>query len=88
MQRTHHDSTRRTVLSCTLAIASVIPAALHATETSHGEMRAAIRSADYPCTHVVAMESAGENAWSVQCNSGRFRVSRDPDGNYTVTQTE
>jgi len=69
-----------------VTLVSITPA--HAAEMTHGEMAAAIRSANYPCAHVKALESAGAEAWSVQCNSGKFRVSRDSDGNFTVTQTE
>ena len=51
---------------------------------SHGELAAAIRSADRPCAHVQAVKPAGENAWNVRCNSGQFRVVRGQDGSYSV----
>lgn len=60
---------------------------LVAGEVSHGEMAGAIRSADYPCARVLEINSAGDDAWVVQCNSGTFSVSRDPDGGFSVTQT-
>jgi hypothetical protein len=69
------------------ALLAIAPQA-NAAGVSHGEMAAAIRSANYPCAHVLRLESAGENAWSVECNSGKFRVSRDQDGNFTVSQTD
>lgn len=69
-----------------LGALAVAPQA-RATEMTHGEAAAVIRSANYPCAHVQALESVGDSAWSVQCNSGKFRVSRDQDGNFTVTQT-
>jgi hypothetical protein len=55
---------------------------------THGETAAAIRSADYPCAHVLALQSAGDNAWSVDCNSGTFLVTRNEDCSYAVTQTK
>ena len=59
-----------------------------AAEVSHGEMAAAIRSADLPCAHVVKLDATGDNVWIVQCNSGMFRVARDSEGNFRVTQID
>lgn len=57
-------------------------------EMSHGEMAGIIRSADHPCTRVLDLQSSGENAWKVQCNSGSFFVIRDAEGQYSVTASE
>ncbi|UCH48566.1 MAG: hypothetical protein JSU95_01775 [Betaproteobacteria bacterium] len=58
----------------------------YAEEPPRGEFAAAIRSADYPCNHVKEVTSAGDNIWIVQCNSGRFRVTRDSEGNFLVSK--
>jgi len=83
----HNDMLSIVISFAMTALLAIVPQA-NATETSHGEMAAAIRSANYPCAHVLGLQNAGENAWSVECNSGKFRVSRDQDGNYTVSQTD
>lgn len=75
-------------ISCVAMAVSANALLANATEMTHGEMAAAIRSANYPCAHVIGLESAGKNAWSVECNSGKFRVSRNQDGNFTVSQTD
>ena len=67
-------------------VGSLLSAPLAAAEVSHGEMAAAIRSANYPCAHVRKIDRTGDNAWVVQCNSGTFRVSRAQDGGFDVTQ--
>lgn len=72
------------VLIFLLTIASWVDAS----ETTHGEMRAAIRSANLPCANVINLESTGNNNWIVQCNSGKFRVTRDQSGKFTVSQIE
>jgi len=59
-----------------------------AADVSHGEMAAAIRSADYPCAQVLQVDSVGDDAWVVQCNSGKFNVSRDQNGDLKVTRTD
>ena len=59
-----------------------------ADEPAYGTMAAAIRSANFPCAHVQSVQSAGNNSWLVQCNSGSFRVTRDGDGNYAVTKAD
>lgn len=53
-------------------------------EMAHGEMAGIIRSADHPCAHVLDLQTTGESAWNVTCNSGGFFVKRDGNGNYTV----
>jgi hypothetical protein len=55
-----------------------------AAEVPHGEMAAAIRSAGYPCAHVLKIDSVAGDAWVVECNSGAFSVSRDRDGRFEV----
>ena len=69
-------------LTTTLAI--VQPA--FADEVSDGEMAAAIRGTNYPCDHVLQMQSAGDNGWLVQCNSGTYQVTRDENGQLTVVK--
>ena len=54
----------------------------------YGTMAAAIRSANYPCTHVIHVSSISSNSWNVECNSGRFRVTRDEEGDYSVTKAD
>jgi len=76
------------VLFCSLIIGGLFSAQSSATEVSNGEMAGAIRSADYPCAQVLKIDSDGNNAWLVECNSGKFSVSRDQGGNFTVTQTD
>ena len=72
--------------------ATLTPAAALATPADsapdQGEIAAKIRSAGHPCNHVVAVASAGTQAWLAKCNSGNFLVAIDPDGNFTVTQTD
>jgi hypothetical protein len=57
-----------------------------ADEVSNGEMAAAIRGTNYPCDHVLQMQSAGVDGWLVQCNSGTYQVSRDENGQFTVVK--
>jgi hypothetical protein len=74
-------------ISSTCCMLAIAPQAM-AAEMTHGEMAAAIRSADYPCAHVLGLKSTGDRAWSVDCNSGTYLVTREEDGTYTVTQTK
>jgi hypothetical protein len=76
------------VLFCSLIIVSLFSAQSSATDVSQGELAGAIRSADYPCAQVLKVDSDGTNAWLVQCNSGKFSVSRDQDGDFKVIQTD
>lgn len=87
-QAKRHNNLISIATSFAMTALLVIAPQANAAEMSHGEMAAAIRSANYPCAHVLGVQNAGENAWSVECNSGKFRVSRDQDGNYTVSQTD
>lgn len=57
-----------------------------ADEVSNGEMAAAIRGTNYPCDHVLQMQSTGDNGWLVQCNSGTYQVTRDENGQFTVVK--
>ena len=59
-----------------------------AADVSHGELAAAIRSAGLPCAHVQAVSPAGSDAWRVTCNSGSYRVTRNPQGGYAATRTD
>ncbi len=59
-----------------------------ATQTDQGELAATIRSAGFPCSHVIETTAAGAEAWRVKCNSGSFVVATDPDGNVAVTQAD
>ena len=88
MKKNRHNHLKLLAISCIAMAMSANALLVNATEMTHGEMAAAIRSANYPCAHVTGLESTGENAWSVECNSGKFRVSRDQDGNFTVSRTE
>lgn len=73
----------RLVLTTTLIL---VQPAFAAEIVSNGEMAAAIRSADYPCDHVLEMQATGENVWRVQCNSGTYQVNRDANGQFTVVK--
>lgn len=75
------------VLFCSVIVVGLLSQAA-AADVSHGEMAAAIRSANYPCAQVLEVDSAGDNAWVVQCNSGKFNVSRDQNGDLKVTRTD
>jgi hypothetical protein len=67
-----------------VAVGGVALITVDAAEVAHGEMAGAIRSAGYPCAHVLKLDSAGADTWIVECNSGPFRVSREKDGSFTV----
>jgi hypothetical protein len=76
---------QRISLALITTLALVQPA--FAAEISHGEMAAAIRSADYPCQHVLQLQATGDNNWLVQCNSGAYQVTRDVNGQFSVVKT-
>lgn len=59
-----------------------------AEQPDHGEMAAAIRSAGLPCRHVKDVKTAGNDMWSVECNSGHFRVIREADGKYSISKRD
>lgn len=77
---------RSIMISIGLGLAAVFgsgsPAAA---DIAWGEMASAIRSADFPCAQVLNTTPIGDNVWSVECNSGKFRVTRDPAGQYSVS---
>jgi hypothetical protein len=77
-----------TVLFCSVVIGSLFSPLTTAADVSNGELAAAIRSAQHPCDRVLQVDSIGDNAWNVQCNSGKFFVSLDQNGNFKVTQTD
>ena len=54
----------------------------------NGELAAAIRSADFPCAHVIEVAASGDNAWRVQCNSGTFVVRKAETGEYSVSPSD
>ncbi|MGD8619040.1 MAG: hypothetical protein PVH54_07590 [Gammaproteobacteria bacterium] len=72
----------RIPLALTTSLAFVLPA--FAAEVNNGEMAAAIRSADYPCDHVLDMQTVEDNDWRVQCNSGTYQVTRDENGQFSI----
>jgi hypothetical protein len=76
---------QRIRLALTTILALAQPA-FAAEMVSNGEMAAAIRSADYPCNHVLEMQATGDNGWRVQCNSGTYQVNRDENGQFTVVK--
>jgi hypothetical protein len=61
-------------------------------DIAEGSARAAIREANYPCAHVISMERSTEEAaaaegftvWTVQCNSGSFKVTFKGDAGSEV----
>lgn len=75
----------RISLALTTTLTVVQPA--FAAEMNDGEMAAAIRSADYPCDHVLELQASGDNGWRVQCNSGTYQVTRDANGQFSVVKT-
>ena len=72
----------RSCLALTLMLSLVQPG--FAAGVSNGEMAAAIRSANYPCAHVLDMQVIEDNDWHVQCNSGTYHVTRDENGQFSV----
>jgi hypothetical protein len=83
MHRPKLQSLRPLSLSCGF-VGGLLSSQAWAADVGYGEMAAAIRSANYPCTQVLKVESDGDEAWVVQCNSGRFLVSRDESGDFSV----
>ncbi len=84
----HFNLQKSVMISGVLIVFLTIAPRVDASDVTHGEMQAAIRSADFACKQVVNLESGGDNTWVVKCNSGKFRVSRDQDGKFTVSQIE
>ena len=88
MQRQKQQYLRSTVLFSCLIVGGLFSPHVTAVEVSHGELAGAIRNADYPCAQVLNVDSKGDNAWIVQCNSGKFKVSRDQTGDFRVTRID
>jgi hypothetical protein len=76
------------VLFYSVIVGGLLSSEAAAADVDHGEMAAAIRSANYPCAQVLKVDGDGNNAWVVQCNSGKFNVSSDQNGELKVTQTD
>jgi hypothetical protein len=76
---------QRIIVALTTTLALVQP--VFAAEMSDGALAAAIRSADYPCDHVLEQQATGDNRWLVQCNSGTYQVTRDGYGQFSVVKT-
>lgn len=51
---------------------------------THGEMSGIIRSADYPCAHVLEIQQTSDHSWKVMCNAGAYMVNKDAGGSYIV----
>jgi hypothetical protein len=75
-------------ISLVLAMIFALVQPAFAAEISDGELAAAIRSADYPCDHVLGQQATGDNDWTVQCNSGTYLVTRDANGQFSVVKTD
>ncbi len=77
---------RSIVISFGLGLAAIFGSGSPAVaDIAWGEMASAIRSAGFPCAQVLSTAPIGDNIWSVECNSGKFRVARDPAGLYSVS---
>ena len=57
-------------------------------EMSQGEMAGIIRSSGNPCNKVLDLMATSDSSWTVQCNSGKFVVKRDSNGEYSVSPVE
>ena len=84
----HHNLQKSVTISGVLIAFLTVAFCVDASEVAHGEVRSAIRSADFACKQVINLESGGDNTWVVKCNSGKFRVTRDQNGKFTVSQIE
>lgn len=88
MKKLKQQFLRSTVLFSCLIVSGLFAPHVAAVDVSHGEMAGAIRSANYPCAQVINIDGNGDNAWIVQCNTGKFNVSRDRKGEFKVTRIE
>jgi hypothetical protein len=88
MHKPKQQNLESIVLFCSVIVGGVLSPQATAAGVSHGEMAGAIRSANYPCAQVLKVDSDGDNTWIVQCNSGKFNVSRNQNGDFKVTQTD
>ena len=84
----HHNLHKSVTISGFLIAFLTVAFCADASEMTNGDARAAIRSADFPCYHVIKLETGGNNIWNVTCNSGKFRVKRDQNGKITVSQIQ
>lgn len=88
MKKLKQQYLRSTIVFSSVIVSGLSSHYVNADDVSHGEMAAAIRSADYPCVQVLNVDDNGNNTWIVQCNSGKFNVSRDQNGDFKVTRVE
>jgi hypothetical protein len=84
----YYNLQKSVMISGVLIVFLTISSCVDASEMTHGEMQSAIRGANLPCAKVIDLESAGDNNWIVKCNSGKFQVTRDKSGKFTVSQIE
>ena len=84
----HHKIQKSVTTSGVLIAFLTVAFCVDASEVTHGDVQAAIRSADFACKQVINLKSSGDNTWVVKCNSGKYRVSRDQKGKFTVSQIE
>ena len=82
----HRNLHKSTTTSCVLISFLMVAFCVDASEVTHGDVQAAIRSADFACKQVINLKNSGDNIWVVECNSGKYRVTRDQKGNFTVSQ--
>jgi len=82
----HRNRQKSVAIYAVLIFFLTITPRVNASEMTHGEMQAAIRSANFSCKQVINLESSGDNAWTVKCNSGSFRVTRDQNGKFAVSK--
>jgi hypothetical protein len=75
-----------TIIAASLLVIS-IPEVI-AAEMSQGEMAGIIRSSGNPCNKVLDLMPTSDSSWTVQCNSGKFVVKRDAEGQYSVEPVE
>jgi hypothetical protein len=81
MNRKPANSIRRLVIVGMAAIsASLTTGSIADAAPPHGTLAAAIRTAGLPCAHVIEVQPAGEESWTVHCNSGTYTVARDAQG--------
>jgi len=73
------------LLSSVLVLGNV---SAFAEEPDYGTLAAAIRSSNLPCDHVIRVSPAGNNAWNVECNSGKFQVIRNDEGEYSASKSK
>lgn len=82
------DQARKALTVSALTISIFAASAVHAEAPPHGELAAAIRSADRPCAHVIDVSASSGDVWLVTCNSGSFLVRKEADGGYSVSSRD